>query len=137
MSNAAAEVQSTETGTNLGYKQELKRALTFKDLVIYGLITMLPIAPIQVYGMIAHEASGMVPIVYLVGIIAMVFTALSYSKMSNEFPIAGSVYSYVQRGLNPHVGFVTGWLIAVDYLMAPALLTAFSAMWLNSRSAPG
>ncbi|WP_312109864.1 APC family permease [Brevibacillus reuszeri] len=132
MSNVTAEVQSSETGTNLGYKQELKRALTFKDLVIYGLITMLPIAPIQVYGMIAHETAGMVPIVYLVGVIAMVFTALSYSKMSNEFPIAGSVYSYVQRGLNPHVGFVTGWLIAVDYLMAPALLTAFSAMWLNS-----
>ncbi|SFK16300.1 hypothetical protein [Brevibacillus centrosporus] len=87
MSNAAAEVQSSETGTNLGYKQELKRALTFKDLVIYGLITMLPIAPIQVYGMIAHETFGMVPIVYLVGVIAMVFTALSYSKMSQEFPI--------------------------------------------------
>ncbi|MGE5704134.1 MAG: APC family permease [Clostridia bacterium] len=132
MSNPAVEMQTTESVTNMGYKQELKRALTFKDLVIYGLITMLPIAPIQVYGMIAHETFGMVPLVYLVGVIAMVFTALSYSKMSNEFPIAGSVYSYVQRGLNPHVGFVTGWLIAVDYLMAPALLTAFSASWLSS-----
>lgn len=118
--------------TNLGYKQELKRALTMKDLVVYGLITMLPIAPIQVYGMLAHESSGMVPLVYLVGIVAMVFTALSYSQMSKEFPIAGSVYSYVQRGVNPHVGFATGWLIAVDYIMGPALLASFSAMWLNS-----
>lgn len=124
--------QNGSTLTNLGYKQELKRTLTMKDLIIYGLITMLPIAPIQVYGMIAHESSGMVPLVYLIGIVAMVFTALSYSQMSKEFPIAGSVYSYVQRGLNPHVGFATGWLIAVDYIMGPALLASFSAMWLNS-----
>ncbi|MFM1655246.1 APC family permease [Brevibacillus sp. B_LB10_24] len=132
MSEMSVNTMEAEQSTNLGYKQELKRTLTFKDLVVFGLITMLPIAPIEVYGMIAQESFGMVPLVYLVGIVAMVFTALSYSKMSKEFPIAGSVYSYVQRGLNPHVGFVSGWLIAVDYIMAPALLTAFSAMWLAS-----
>lgn len=38
----------------------------------------------------------------------MFFTALSYMKMSNRFPIAGSVYAYVQRGLNHHVGFIAG-----------------------------
>lgn len=132
MSDVAIRTTENEQGTNLGYKQELKRTLTLKDLIIYGLITMLPIAPIQVYGLIAQESFGMAPLVYLVGVVAMVFTAMSYSQMSKEFPIAGSVYSYVQRGLNPHVGFVTGWLIAVDYIMAPALLTAFAAMWLNS-----
>ncbi|WP_232696012.1 APC family permease [Brevibacillus daliensis] len=132
MSEVVIQTTESEKGTNLGYKQELKRSLTLKDLIIYGLITMLPIAPIQVYGLIAKESFGMAPLVYLVGVIAMVFTAISYSQMSKEFPIAGSVYSYVQRGLNPHVGFVTGWLIAVDYIMAPALLTGFSAMWLNS-----
>ncbi len=123
---------SSDTTTNTGYKQELKRSLSLMDLIIFGLITMLIIAPIEVYGSIAKASNGMAPLVYLVGIIAMVFTAMSYSKMSQEFPIAGSVYSYVQRGLNPHIGFVTGWLIAIDYIMAPALLTSFSAIWLQS-----
>ncbi|MCP3772764.1 APC family permease [Paenibacillus sp. MZ04-78.2] len=134
MTMSEVMIQSTENerGTNLGYKQELKRSLTLKDLIIYGLVTMLPIAPIAVYGLIVQGSYGMVPLVYLVGIVAMVFTAMSYSKMSNEFPIAGSVYNYVQRGLNPHVGFVTGWMIAGDYIMAPALQTAFAAKWLNS-----
>ena len=35
-----------------------------------------------------------------------VFTALSYRAMSREFAISGSVYSYVQRGLNPYIGFI-------------------------------
>ncbi|MFD2171318.1 APC family permease [Tumebacillus lipolyticus] len=119
-----------QSGTNFGYKQELKRTLTFKDLVIFGLITMLPIAPTQVYGMIAPSSFGMAPLVYLVGIVAMLFTALSYSKMSREFPFAGSVYSFVQRGLNPHIGFVTGWLIIIDYILVPALLYSFASIWI-------
>ncbi|WP_082129756.1 APC family permease [Aneurinibacillus tyrosinisolvens] len=114
-----------------GYKQELNRTLTFKDLLIYGMVFMVPVAPMSVYGLVSQQSFGMVPLVYLVGIIAMVFTALSYSRMSKEFPVAGSVYSYVQRGLNAHVGFVSGWMILVDYILAPALLYAFSGMWMN------
>jgi amino acid transporter len=71
------------------YKQELNRALTFKDLLVYGMIFMVPIAPMAVYGMVAQKSFGMVPFVYLVGTLAMVFTALSYSRMSKEYPIAG------------------------------------------------
>lgn len=125
-----------ETGVDISentfYKQELNRTLTFKDLIIYGLITMLPIAPIEVYGLIAKDSFGMVPFVYLIGLIAMLFTAMSYSKLSNEFPIAGSGYSFVQRGLNPHIGFITGWLITIDYIIVPALLFAFSGAWLSA-----
>lgn len=128
---AGAQSEAGHTAESFGYKQELHRGLTLKDLIIYGLITMLPIAPIEVYGLVAQASMGMVPFVYMIGIVAMVFTALSYNTMSKEFPISGSVYSYVQRGLNPHVGFVTGWLIMIDYIMCPALLTGFSALWLN------
>ncbi len=115
-----------------GYAQELKRTLTFKDLVTFGLITMLPIAPTQVYAAASIASSGMAPLVYLVGVIAMIFTALSYSMMSKEFPIAGSAYSFVQRGMNPHVGFLTGWIIILDYLIIPGMLISFSNLWLSA-----
>ncbi|PLT29415.1 APC family permease [Peribacillus deserti] len=115
-----------------GTNQELNRVLTFKDLLVYGMVFMVPIAPMGVYGMVSNESFGMVPLVYLVGIIAMVFTAFGYSQMSREFPVAGSVYSYVQRGLNPHIGFLAGWMILVDYILAPALLYAFGGIWINS-----
>jgi len=80
-----------------GYKDQLHRALTTKDLVIYGLIFMVPIAPYAVYGFVYKDAKGMVPLAYLLGLVGMLFTALSYATMSRAFPLAGSVYTYAQR----------------------------------------
>lgn len=129
--NDAGGEDRTLEGTT-GYRQELRRALRFRDLLVYGMVFMVPIAPMGIYGFVSKESFGMVPFVYFVGIIAMTFTALSYRQMSREFPIAGSVYSYVQRGFNPHVGFIAGWMILADYLLVPSLLYAFSATWLHA-----
>jgi amino acid transporter len=109
----------------------LDRALGLRQLVVYGMIFMVPIAPMAVYGFVAQESHGMVPLVYLVGVVAMLFTALSYKRLSGEFPVAGSVYSYVQRGWHPYLGFLAGWMILADYLLIPGLIYAFSASWLQ------
>ncbi|MDY0404174.1 APC family permease [Virgibacillus sp. 179-BFC.A HS] len=110
-----------------GYKQELKRGLSFADILIYGLIFMVPIAPFGVYGEVMVGAKGMVALAYLIGMVGMIFTALSYARMSEEFPLAGSVYSYVGRGLNHHIGFIAGWLILLDYILIPTLMYVVSA----------
>jgi amino acid transporter len=114
-----------------GYKQQLRRVLTTGDLVIYGLIFMVPIAPFSVYGFVWNDAKGMVPLAYLVGLVGMFFTAMSYAAMSRAFPVAGSVYSYAQRGLSEIAGFFSGWLILLDYILIPALLYLFSAIALQ------
>lgn len=110
----------------------LKRTLTTRNLVIFGMITMSPLAPFQVFGGVAQASFGMVALVYLIGALLMFFTALSYRRFSQEFPIAGSVYSYVGRGINPHVGFAAGWVILSDYILCPALMCLFSSMWLTA-----
>lgn len=112
-------------GSNLedfGYQQELKRALSFKDLLFYGMVFMVPIAPMGIYGYVTDVSNGMAPLAYIIGIIAMIFTALSYARMSQAFPISGSVYSYASRGINPHVGFFAGWSLLLDYILTPALV---------------
>ncbi len=114
-----------------GYRQQLRRSLSLSDLIIYGMIFMIPIAPFGVYGWVHADAHGMVPMAYLVGMLAMLFTALSYGAMAKAVPIAGSVYSYAQRGIHPHVGFIAGWVLLLDYLLIPPLLYVFSALALN------
>jgi amino acid transporter len=114
-----------------GYQDQLHRALTTRDLVIYGMIFMVPIAPYSVFGFVYHDAKGMVPMAYLVGLIGMFFTALSYAAMSQAFPLAGSVYTYAQRGLHEIAGFFSGWLILLDYILVPSLLYLFSAVALR------
>ncbi|MGO9947689.1 MAG: APC family permease [Steroidobacteraceae bacterium] len=114
-----------------GYKEQLHRALTTKDLIIYGMIFMVPIAPYSVFGFVWNDAKGMVPLAYLVGLVGMFFTALSYAAMSHAFPLAGSVYTYAQRGLHEIAGFFSGWLILLDYILVPSLLYLFSAVALR------
>src|SRR5439155_2906737 len=115
-----------------GYKQELKRSLTFTDLLVYGLIFMVPIAPFGIFGSVFQASGGMVALAYIVGAVAMAFTALSYAQMSRAFPVAGSVYAYAGRGLHPTAGFLAGWLILLDYVMVPALLYIVAGVAMNS-----
>lgn len=114
-------------GSSPEYKQELKRALTFWDLMIYGLIFMVPIAPFGIYGEVATGAKGMVALAYMIGMVGMIFTALSYARMSEAIPYSGSVYAYAQHGINDTAGFFGGWLILLDYIFVPALLYLVSA----------
>jgi amino acid transporter len=51
--------------------------------------------------------------------------------MSRAFPLAGSVYTYAQRGLHEIAGFFSGWLILLDYILVPALLYLISAVALR------
>ncbi|MEO7122086.1 MAG: APC family permease [Lacisediminihabitans sp.] len=111
----------------LGYKQELKRSMSLTDVVVYGLIFMVPLAPVGVFGAIFNYSHGMPALVYLVAGIAMIFSALSYKEMAKKYPVAGSVYSYVRLGTTKFIGFLAGWAILLDYLLLPALLSILGA----------
>ena len=117
---------------SLGYKQELKRSLSTADLVVYGLIFMVPIAPFGIYGTVMSISEGMVVLAYMIGMVGMVFTAFSYWRMSEEFPISGSVYGYATHAIGKGVGFVSGWAILLDYILVPALLYVVAAVALQS-----
>jgi amino acid transporter len=112
----------------LGYRQELKRSLGLTALVVYGLVFISPTSPISVFGVIFNLSHGMVPLVYVVGFVAMGFTAFSYIMMSRAFPIAGSVYSYAARAIGPAAGFLAGWALLLDYVLMPALVYVLCAI---------
>jgi amino acid transporter len=123
-----SDIQSNQrTLESFGYEQELNRSVSTVDLLVYGLVFMVPIAPWAIFGTVYNSASGMVPLVYVIGLIAMIFTALAYAQMAKSFPLAGSVFSYVGRGIHPSLGFFAGWAILLDYLLVPTLLYVFAA----------
>jgi len=110
----------------------LKGTLNTKDMVIYGLVFMIPLAPAAMYGTYLGPSSGMVALCYLIGMIAMLFTGLSYRIMAKKYPFAGSVYVYVQKSLSPHLGFLTGWSILLDYFFMPATVVIIGSSFGNS-----
>ena len=106
-----------EAGTGPG----LKRALGLPALVIYGIILIQPTAPMPLYGVAADKAHGHVVTLILIGMVAMLFTALSYGRMANAYPSAGSAYAYVSREIHPATGYLTGWSMMFDYVMNPLI----------------
>jgi amino acid transporter len=104
-----------------GYRQELRRSLSLSDLLVYGLLFIVPTTPLTSLGFVYNQSQGMVPLVYTVGLVAMLFTAHSYMTMSGAFPVAGSVYAYAGRGIAPAAGFLSGWVMLLDYLLLPTL----------------
>ena len=115
-----------------GYHQELHRSLSFTDLLVYGLVFMVPIAPFGIFGSVFQASGGMVALAYAIGMVAMMFTAMSYAQMSRAFPMAGSVYTYAGRGIAAPVGFMAGWMILLDYVLVPALLYLIAGVAMNS-----
>jgi amino acid transporter len=99
----------------------LKRALGLPALVLYGIILIQPTAPMPLFGVAYDKAHGHVVTLILIGMVAMLFTALSYGRMANAYPSAGSAYAYVSRELHPAPGYLTGWSMMFDYVMNPII----------------
>ncbi|MDB5482064.1 MAG: porin [Caulobacteraceae bacterium] len=124
----AKDLQTPAEVDSFGYRQELKRSLSPIDLLVYGLVFITPIAPWSSFGFVFNASHGMVPLVYVVGLVAMLFTALSYMTMSAAFPVAGSVYAYAGRGIGESAGFLAGWALLLDYLLLPTLIYVICAV---------
>lgn len=107
--------------------RQLSKKLSLTDVLVYGLLYFVPIAPVSVFGAIHNTSNGLTALTYTLAAIAMVFSAISYSEMAKRIPLSGSVYSYVTKGTNATFGFMAGWAILLDYLLLPALLAVLGA----------
>jgi len=113
-----------------------RRVLSRWDLILYGLVFLSPTAPYPVYGLIQNASRGHATLAYLVAMVAMLFTAVSYGKMAGAYPSAGSTYTYARKSLNEYVGFLAGWAMILDYCLVPLLSIIYSALT-ASRLLPG
>lgn len=113
-------------------EQTLNRILPLSSLVFYGLAFMVPLTIFTTYGLATTLTHGMVALTYLITTVCMAFTAFSYVRMTKAYPVAGSVYTFVQKSINPHLGFLSGWVILIGYMFLPMLNYLVSAMYLSS-----
>src|SRR5213594_970525 len=113
MGNSVSEARPTEIG--------LKRSLRLWDLILYGVIVIQPTAPMPLFGVLSGRGHGHAVTTILLAMIAMLFTAISYGRMARVYPSAGSAFTYVGQEINPALGYVTGWSMAMDYMLNPMI----------------
>ncbi len=119
MSDSLAATQGKTTAS----APQLRRVLGLWDLILYGMIVIQPTAPMPVFGVMSQRAHGHAVTTVLIAMVAMLFTAISYGRMARAYPSAGSAFTYVGCEIHPALGYVTGWSMAMDYMLNPIICT--------------
>ena len=112
---------------------ELKRTLSLPLLIGFGLAYLAPTVVFNYYGIWTADSGtgGHYPLALVITTILMTFTAYSYTRMVKEYPTAGSAYVYVNKSVQPHVGFLTGWVMLLDYLLLPMVCYLLIGIYVN------
>jgi putrescine importer len=111
----------------------LVRTLGLRSVVLFGLAYMTPLIVLGIFGIIAEVTAGATPSAYLVALVAMIFTAWSYGRMSAAYPVAGSAYTYVRKTIDSRIGFLVGWAVLLDYVFLPFVIWLFGAVYLQAQ----
>ncbi|AYA39913.1 APC family permease [Xenorhabdus nematophila] len=130
MSHNSVTFDTNQISTN--NRVQLRRTLTLFQVVMMGLAYMQPMTIFDTFGIVSKLTDGHVATSYAIALIAILFTALSYGKLIKRFPSAGSAYTYVQKSMNPHLGFMVGWSSLLDYLLMPMINILLAKIYLQA-----
>src|SRR5437762_9703096 len=85
---------------------QLRRALTFRDLVLFYLVTTFSLRWIATAAA-AGPSALVIWVMAAIGLfIPLVFTVL---ELSSRYPEEGGIYVWSKRAFGPFAGFITGW----------------------------
>ena len=112
---------------NDGSVTELRRSLSLRHLILYGVVIIQPTAPMAIYGVVQQETRGFAVVALAIAMVAMLFTAVSYGRMAAVYPSAGSAFTYAGKELHPAAGFLTGWSLILDYVINPTICVIWSS----------
>lgn len=111
---------------------ELKRSLSLPLVIMFGLAYLAPTVVFNYYGLFTPSTGGMYALSLALTTVVMTFTALSYRQMVKAYPVAGSAYTYVNKSVQPHVGFMTGWMMLLDYMLVPMICYLLLGVYVNT-----
>ena len=88
-------------------------------------------------GIVAAQALGFTPLVLLLTGALFFVVSLSYAEGTAALPETGGAATFVRRAFNDLAGFVTGWVLFLDFLIVMALSALFAPHYLGATfSAP-
>lgn len=113
-------------------RTRLRSSLKLWQVVMMGLAYLTPMTVFDTFGIVSGISNGHVPASYLLALAGVMFTAISYGKLVRQFPEAGSAYTYTQKSIGPHLGFMVGWSSLLDYLFLPMINVLLAKIYLSA-----
>ena len=111
---------------------KLQKTLGLWHIIIIGLAYIQPMTLFDTFGLVSEESHRHVPTSYIIALIAILFTSISYGHMIRRYPSSGSAYTYAQKSIHPNVGFMVGWSSWLDYLLSPMVNIILAVIYLEA-----
>ncbi|MHA7610815.1 APC family permease [Weissella viridescens] len=125
-SSVLANMGRKENPQNYADKDgHLKPVLGLKDMVAMGIGTVVGAGIFTMPGIVAADYAGpAVVISFIVAAFVAGLSALSYSELASAMPFAGSIYSWANVIFGEFMGWVAGWAVLSEYLIALAFVSS-------------
>jgi len=111
----------------------LRRALTAWDLTAIGIGCIIGVGIFVLPGVEAAQHAGPAIILsFAIASVACACSALCYAELAAMIPVSGSAYTYGYATLGEIFGWVIGWDLILEYMVAAILVsTGWSAYFVN------
>lgn len=111
--------------TYLGEDINFSRTLTAFDLMAMGIGAVIGTGIFILPGTVAATTAGPgVSLSFLVAAVICVLAGMCYAEFASSIPVAGSAYSYGNIIYGEFIGWLMGWALILEYMLAMATVAA-------------
>ncbi|MBY0426808.1 MAG: amino acid permease [Cytophagales bacterium] len=96
----------------------LKRSLTYRDLVAFGISAIIGAGIFSTIGNAAAVGGPAISLLFVFTAVACVFSAMCYAQFSSSIPISGSAYTYAYHAFGELIAWIIGWDLLMEYAIS-------------------
>lgn len=135
-SSGATSVEGPAVGSrptpqpSSGEKGLKRNAIGFVSSVVIGVASTAPgYSLAATLGFVAAAVGLQSPAILLVSFVPMFLVAVGYYYMNRADPDCGTSFSWVTKGMGPHLGWIAGWTIVVADVIVMANLAQIAGLY--------
>lgn len=111
--------------TYLGEDHKFTRSLSAFDLIAMGVGAVIGTGIFILPGTVAAKDAGPgVSLSFLLAALICVLAGMCYAEFASSIPVAGSAYSYGNIIYGELIGWLMGWTLVLEYMLAVATVAA-------------
>lgn len=109
------------------------KTLSAFDLIALGIGAVIGTGIFILPGTVAATTSGPgIILSFFFSAIVCALSAMCYAEFSSALPVAGSAYSYGNLVMGEIIGWILGWALILEYMLAVAAVSTGWAAYFNS-----
>lgn len=110
-----------------------EKTLQARDLMALGIGAVIGTGIFILPGTVAATKSGpSVSLSFLLAALVCATAAMCYAEFASALPVAGSAYSYGTIIFGQFIGWVIGWALVLEYMLAVATVSVGFSAYFNS-----